>query len=287
MNREQQPMQRDEQLAALLRESVPSGELLSWRQISRLVASAPPVRRPWYSSILTSPAPLRYALAPFVLLLTATATLWVMPAQSRQVGTVVYTSLPSAWAQYDNAADTMALDPASFAEVQSALDSEFTALRVPQGALHAFVVERAGRDQLVLTLLNATRGQAAEMMQRVNSRFPMLAALPQDYVDMETTPEGSRLAQLVEQVQHGASVGMSETQVAQQVLGALHSAGLDDLDVSYAPQADGSLLVSIEGQFSMQVAGHSQEELTQAAGGAAQGKADAGRLLNALGAARK
>lgn len=269
-------LERDERIGALLRESAPQTELLSREQLSALVASAPPAKQAWYALLLKSPAPLRYALAPFALLFMLSIALSVVPAQSMQVGTMVYTMLPTDWERSSTA----------FAEVQAQSVREFAGLSLPQGVLHIFTAELAGRDQLVFTLVDADRVAAESFMQRLNARYPMLEAFRQDYVDMQTSPGGSRLAQLVQQVQHGARQGLDETQLARQVLGALHSAGLTGLDVSYETLADGSRVVRIEGEFSMQIQGHLQEEPAQWTGGAAA-KADPAELLLMLGAASR
>jgi hypothetical protein len=189
---------------------------------------------------------------------------------------MVYTTLPTDWAN----------NPALFGEFQAQAAQDFHALDIPQGALHVFTAELAGRDQLVLTLLNADHTTAVSYMQQLNTRFPMLEAFNQDFVDLRNSPAGNRLVQLVQQVRHNAKSGLGETQLARNVLGAMHDAGLTSLDVTYETLADGSRIVRIEGEFTMQVQGHMQEELTPQTGGTA-GKADPAELLLLLGVAPK
>jgi hypothetical protein len=251
----QDSLQRDERLGAVLREAAAAPELLSWRQIEQLVAAAPPARTPWYSSLIHAPAPLRYAMAPFLIAAVSAGTLWVMPAQSQQVGTLVLTALPAAWG--DNNAE--------LAEVQQAAQDESAKLGLGQGQLTLMSADRAGQKQLVFTMLEARRPQAEQIIKRLDARYPALSAYTPEYVDITADPAANRLAQLVQEVRHGAGAKQDQTQLARQVLGALHSAGLDDLAIDVQPQADGSLVVEIAATFKMKLAGHTQEEL-QAAG---------------------
>jgi hypothetical protein len=277
MGKERQDnLQRDARLGMLLRSAEPNPELLSWRQVEQLVAAAPPARVPWYTQLLHAPAPLRYAMAPLLLAAASAGTLWVMPAQSEQVGTMVVTTLPSSWKAND----------AAQLEVQAAAQQEFDAQGIDHANLRLLTVEREGRDQLVFVMLEARQDQAERIVTRLDSKFPALAAFTPEYVDIPASPAANRLSQLVEQAQRAAGKHQDANEVARQMLKALHSAGLDDVDVEFKPQPDGSLVVEIAATFSMTLHGHTQEELTAAGLDATTlGEARYQRLQEQLGAA--
>jgi hypothetical protein len=254
MGKQQADLQRDERLGALLRDAQPAPGLLSWRQVEQLVPAAPPPRRPWFDTLLHAPAPLRYAMAPLLLALVSAGTLWVMPAQSEQVGTMVVTTLPVAWTA----------DNAALAEVQQSAQREFSALKLNQGSLQMLTAERAGQDRLVFTMLEARRAQAEQVVGRLEAQYPALAAYTPEYVDVTADPQANRLAELVEKVRTGVGRQPDQSKVASQVLKALHAAGLSDVDVQVKPQPDGSVVVEIAATYSMKLRGHTQEELAAA-----------------------
>ena len=247
-------LRRDEHLGALLSESLPAPDLLSWRQIQDIVAAAPPIQVPWYSRLFNSPAPLRYAMAPLLVAAIGTGALWVMPAQSEQVGTMVLTTMPSAWSN----------DSAALVEVQQSAQREFTALNIPQSSLTMMSAEREGQKQIVFTMTEAQRPQAQRVLAKLDAQYPALAAYTPKYIDLTADPAANRLAQLVEQVRRGAGSKQDQTQLARKVLQTLSGEGLQDVDIQVRPQADGSLEVEIAATFSLKLQGHSQEELEAA-----------------------
>jgi hypothetical protein len=267
--------QRDELLGALLRETGPAPELLSWRQIEQLVANAPAPAVPWYTRLLQSPAPLRYALAPLVVAAIGTVTLWVLPAQSEQVGTMVVTTMPSAWST----------DSAALAEVQHSAQREFGTLGIGQGSLSMLSADRDGRKQLVFTMSEAHQPQAAQVITKLEAQYPALAAYTPKYIDLTADSAANRLAQLVDQVKRGAGTKQNQTELGRKVLQALSGEGLQDVDIQVRPQADGSLEVDIAATFSTTVKGHTQEELKAAGLDAATlGQKSYQQLLEQVGA---
>lgn len=267
MGKERQDgLHRDDRLGAMLSAANPVPELLSWRQIEQLVYDAPPARIPWYSRLLHAPAPLRYAMAPLLLAVVSAGTLWVMPAQSEQVGTMVLTALPAAWRTDDGAQ----------LEVQKAAQDEFSALGIDPSNFQMITGERADKSQqLVLIMLEARQEQAQRIVSHLDAKYPALAAYTPEYVDIPGSPVANRLTQIVQRVRRGAKAQQSQTEVGREMLRALKSAGLNDVDIKVTPQPDGSLVVEIAASFSMKLQGHTQEEL-----------AAAGLDANTLGAAR-
>src|SRR5690606_38678092 len=110
------------ELRELLQASHPAPEILSWDRVAALVESAPPVRVPWYMAFLESyQRQLRYAAVPLLVMLML-GGMWVMPAQSLNVGTTVVAELPQDWSP----------DSPQFAELQQASMADFKALGLPQ-----------------------------------------------------------------------------------------------------------------------------------------------------------
>jgi hypothetical protein len=144
-------------------------------------------------------------------------------------------------------------------------------------------IERDGQDQLVLMLLETREPQAQLVMDSLRRQFPLLAARPATFTDIKASPAANRLLQLVDHVQQAAGAKQGSTRMAREILSALHSSGLDKLDVTNVErQPDGSFIVEIEASFSINVDGHTQEDRAAGGGPVAVGKADAGQLLKAI-----
>ena len=134
---------RDSALGDLLRSSGEPRELISWTKVEFLVASAPPAKTAWWAGL--APDDVRPLRLPWrsARARAGVGTLAMLPAQSDQVGTLVLSSLPSAWQ----------VGGSAFEEVTDAAMQRFTALNVAQGELFVMTGARSGRDELAFAML--------------------------------------------------------------------------------------------------------------------------------------
>jgi len=227
--------------------------VLPWQQVEQLVATAPPVRVPWYAPLVTPAArPLRFAAATLTLLVCCVAVLAAVPAQSDQVGTLVLSRLPSGWE----------VGSPAFEEAKLAAQQQFSQLAVPQGELVTLVSDRHGQQVLTFALLGAGRAQAREFYTDFSTAYPALAAYQADFEPIDSGRYGSALNELLVRITTaGGSARQSDSELTAAVLRAMRDSGLTDIGVTIKRNADGSVTVEIEATLRISVSGHSPEEL--------------------------
>lgn len=278
-NRQGEGLRPDPALRELLSVVDGPAEPLLWSTVERLVASAPPVRVPWWSPVVgRATLRLRYVAATLLVLLMGSGVLAVLPAQSDAVGTLALTKLPSAWQ----------VGGAAFDEVKQAAQAEFAALKLPQAELFTVVGERAGRDELAFAMLGADRRSAERFLAVMRTRYPALAAFDAEFTLIDTNRFGSRLNELMFQLTHGRLASMDDAALKSFVLSALSTSGFGDVEnVTITRRPDGKIVIEVDASLSVAVEqGRTQEEL--AAAGLSEGllgEENFQRLLGELAAA--
>jgi len=253
---------RDPDLAATLRMLEPPAGLLSWSEVERIVADAPPVRVSWADRLglgafaTAGWRQLRYAVAVLLLLGVGTGVLAIVPAQSDQVGTLVLTRLPVAWQ----------VGGVAFSEVEREAQSRFAALGIPQSSLYLKVGPRDGLDDLGFALVGVDKAQAERFFGVLAKEYPALAAFPAEYVPIDSGRFGSRLNELFVTLLHRSEAGpLDKDALKLHVLKALREAGFRDIRITVRLAPDGTTVVDVDARMSFSVKGRTQEDL-QAAG---------------------
>lgn len=257
-NRQGEGLRPEPALRELLSVVDGPAELLPWSTVERLVASAPPVRVPWWSPVVgRATLRLRYVAATLLVLLMGSGVLAVLPAQSDAVGTLALTKLPSAWQ----------IGGAAFDEVKQAAQAEFAVLELPQAELFTVVGERAGRDELAFAMLGADRRAAERFLTVMRTRYPALAAFDAEFTLIDTNRFGSRLNELMFQLTHSGRLGNLDDAALQSfVLSALSASGFGDVEnVTITRRPDGKIVIEVDASLSIAVEqGRTQEELAAA-----------------------
>ena len=259
-NREQsrEALRPDPALGRLLTAVDRSAEMMPWPAIENMVAEAPPVRTSVWSRLLAIGGnQLRWATAAAASLMIATGLLAVMPAQSDQVGTLVLTSMPSAWDA----------DGPAFSEVKAEAERRFDLLAAPQSDLFMVVGERDGRDELALAMLGVDDAAAGEFFSGLCRQYPALDAFDAEYVPIDTNRFGNRLNELLYRVSHaGGLETMDDDTLKAETVKALANSGFGDVrNVEIQRLPDGRIIIKVEASLDVAVErGHVQDELEAA-----------------------
>jgi hypothetical protein len=245
--------QRDPQVALLLSQLAPQHDLLPWSAVERLVASAPPVRSTWLDTlVLNSARPLRYGLATLLLLGFGTGLLAMMPAQSDVVGTTVLTELPGIWP----------VGSPEFGEVETAAQTLFNSLALPQGDMFIKVGPANGRQELAFALLGVSQAQAQQFYGALAGKFPALRVIKPEYSAIDTDRVGSRLNELVLGVIKPSELKrLSSGELKGYLLKSLKQCGFDDIKIKVYRGADGTTYIEVDARMKFAVTGRTQEEL--------------------------
>lgn len=235
-----------------------SAELMPWSAVEQMIAQAPPVRMSMWSRLLaTGNHQLRWASAAAASLMVATGLLAVMPAHSDQVGTLVLTSMPSAWDA----------GSAAFNEVKTEAERRFDLIAAPQSDLFMVVGERDGRDELALAMLGVDDGDAGEFFSDLCLQYPALDAFDAEFVSIDTDRFGSRLNELLYRISHaGGLETMDDATLKTETIKALANSGFSDVrNVEIQRLPDGRIIIKVEASLDVAVErGHMQEELEAA-----------------------
>lgn len=253
-NRETMSLQRDESLRSLLSVLEPRREVMPFSQVISLIESAPPVKETWLSRLMARPQPVRWAMAPLMLML-AVSVLWAMPAQSDYVGTVVLAQLPSNWQP----------GGPELAEVNALAREEVAALGVPQSEYYMLAGERAGRDSLSFVLIGLDTTQAEALFTTLSTRYPALAAFPADFSPVDSQRFGrNKLSELYVRLTQAGQAPADPDQLRTYVLQALQDAGLKDIEIEIHRTPEGRVVIEVDAAMSIAVDGRTQEELAAA-----------------------
>lgn len=247
-------MERDQRIASMLGALEPAGDVLGWDNVKRLVKSAPPARVPWYAAFTFAARPMRLAAAPLMVLLLV-GVLWMMPAQSHQVGTMVLTKLPTAW-DYGSP---------EFKELSTYAREDFNTLKVPQGELYIKTGTTSGRPQLAFVLMGADEQQTRDYFAKLKEKFPKVAAFKEDYVDVGTRQYGNLLEQVAGTLAGRPGINkLSDEELKLVALKSMSDAGFDNVDISVTRKDDGTIVIEMDAVMRFAVQGHTQEELESA-----------------------
>jgi len=253
-SREGEILRPDPALGRLLSTLDPPADILAWSKAERLVANAPPVQLSWAEKLVIGPTVRwRYALAPVAALLLV-AVLWIMPAQSYQLGTLVLTKLPVAWE----------VGGPAYQEVETAAHEYFAALSIPQSELYVFV--KLGEDgeyrQLALGLVGAGQQQAEAFVTTLTDRFPVLGAVEPQYTQIETKLHDNRLEELAMRIAQRSDLSsLDDNALKVEVLKTLIAAGCSDIELAINRRADGTVVIVVDATMPITVTGHTREEL--------------------------
>jgi len=249
-----QGLRPDAELGGLLRAAGEPPELMPWSRVEQLVASAPPVKVPWWSNwAVPVVRQLRYALALFIVLGVGVGTLAMMPAHSDFVGTLVLTEMPNTWSP----------DGPAFNEVRSAAEARFAELAHPQSELYVMVGERAGRDELAFVLMGLPEEAAQGFISELQEKYPALSAFETDYQSIDAGRFGSRLNELAYSISHrGALEQLPVNELKSHVLKSLGNSGFGVENIEISRRADGTIVIEVEASIEVAVEmGRTQEDL--------------------------
>ncbi|MBN2083148.1 hypothetical protein JW859_13200 [bacterium] len=242
------------ELGGLLRAAAEPPELMPWSRVEQLVASAPPVKVPWWSTWAIPVArQLRYALALFMVVGLSAGTLAMMPAHSDFVGTLVLTEMPTTWSP----------DGPALNEVRSVAETRFAELAHPQSELYIMVGERAGRDELAFVLMGVPEHAARGFIDELQGKYPALSAFATDYSPIESGRFGSRLNELAYSISHrGALEQLPVNELKSHVLKSLGNSGFGVENIEISRRVDGTIVIEVEASIEVAVEmGRTQEEL--------------------------
>jgi len=248
-------VERDPRIASMLSALEPAGDVLGWDNARRIVHSAPPVRVPWYATLTHRAArPLRLAVAPLLVLLMV-GVMWLMPAQSEQVGTLVLTKLPTAW-DYGSA---------EFAEIETFARNSFAQREIPQGELYIKIGTTDGRPQLAFVLLGAEEQLARDYFAALKQKFPALAAFDERYSDVGTRRYGNLLEQVAGSLAGQPGIHeLSDEELKLVALKSMSDAGFDEVKIKLTRSEDGTIVIEMDAVMRFAVQGRTQEELEAA-----------------------
>jgi len=247
-------MERDPRIVSMLGALEPAGDVLGWDKARRLVLSAPSARVPWYGAFSFAARPVRLAVAPLLVLLMI-GVLWMMPAQSQQVGTMVLTKLPSAW-DYGSP---------EFKEIETYARNSFAERAIPQGELFIKIGTTGGRPQLAFVLLGADEQQARDYFAALKGKFPAVAAFVENYIDVGASQYDNLLEQIAGKLAgHPDIHKLSDEELKLVALKAMSDAGFDKVDISVTRNDDGTIVIEMDAVMRFAVQGHTQEELEAA-----------------------
>lgn len=239
-------------LGELLQAAENSAEVLPWCEVERLVATAQPVRQPWFTALSAPARPLRFATSMLALVVCSTIVLAALPAQSDQVGTLVVSKLPSGWQ----------VGSPAYEEVKLDAQRSFSQLSIPQGELYLMIGARSGRDQLAFAMLGADQAQAQAYYAQLCQAYPALAAYSADYEPIDSGRYGSLLNELLVKLGNaGQASAPDDAELKAAVLKTLKGSGLSEIDVAVKRAADGSVLIEVEATLQISVNGHTREEM--------------------------
>jgi hypothetical protein len=224
----------------LLRSCDPSPELMSWNQVVSLVESAPPVRVPWYMEILSAnQRQLRFAAAP-LLVLVLIGGMWVMPAQSLNIGTTVISNLPGDWSY----------NSPQFQELNTVSRSSFDELALPQTNMQLMVMPEGASQKLVMVLSGLDEAQTANFYGKLQERFPALAAMEHELYPIETKKHENLLADMTAKIGGMKQVeGLSDNQLKLHVKDILDEAGFTNVKLTVSRSTGGKVLIDVEADF--------------------------------------
>lgn len=256
-NRMDQNLERDAFLRSALECLEPAREVMPFSKAIGLIDSAPPARIPWYARLVAAaPRQLKYAMAPMLVMLMAVATLWAMPAQSDNVGTVLMTQLPANWN----------IGGAELAQLRTGADEVLAQAAVPQSEVYILIGERGGRDSLAFVLLGLDEAQARAFHTGLSGRYPALAGFTPAYQGVDSGVYGeSKLSELYVRLTRAGELGSrGSDDLRAYVLGALYDAGLSDIEIDINRLPDGRVVINVDAAMDIAVEGRTQEELAAA-----------------------
>lgn len=225
------------ELRDLLRSSQPSVEIMSWDRVVALVESAPPVRVPWYLAFLDSyQRQLRYAAAPMLVLLMV-GGMWMMPAQSVNVGTTLVADLPSDWGH----------DSPQFTELKAASLSKFEDMAIPQSGMKLFLIGAAEGQQLVIVMRGVDGDAAQAYYDGLSGDFPVLAAVHHDAHPIEARIHDNMLREVGSRLGGAQKIDeMDDNQLSLLVFEVLEEAGLSNIRLDIKRNEDGRVRIDVQ-----------------------------------------
>lgn len=224
----------------LLRSCEPSPELMSWNQVVSLVESAPPVHVPWFMEFLSgNQRQLRFAAAP-LLVLVLIGGMWVMPAQSLNIGTTVISDLPGDWTH----------SSPQFQELNAVCRASFDELALPQTNMKLMVVPEGASQKMVMVLSGVNAQQTSKFYGSLQERFPALAAMEHELHPIETKTHENLLADMTARIGGMKQVeGLSDNQLKLHVKNILDEAGFTNVKLTVSRSASGKVLIDVEADF--------------------------------------
>ncbi len=225
------------ELRELMQATHPAGEFMSWDRVVALVESAPPVRVPWYLAFLDGyQRQLRYAAAPLLIMLMV-GGMWIMPAQSLNVGTTVVAELPQDWSY----------DSPQFMELRTASKSEFDSLNLPQASMKLLMMPQDNGQKMVMVLSGVDSAQADSFYGSLAGHFPVLAALPHELHPIEAKLHDNLLREVSSRIAGIRQVeGLNDNQLSLLVMDVLTEAGFSNIRLDIQRTQSGRVQIDVE-----------------------------------------